>query len=79
MLLVKPAWRIPPLLIVIISVATAAFAYKEELWSESNYAFLAASKVEVEGLIFFFCLLLENSSLICVCSLFHVPLPSVLI
>lgn len=54
MLLVKPAWTIPPLLIVIISVATAAFAYKEELCSESNYAFLAASNVEVVGLIFFF-------------------------
>lgn len=78
MLLVKPAWTIPPLLIFIICVATAAFAYKEELCSESNYAFLAASNVKVVGLIIFFCLLLENSSLICVCSLFHVPLPSVL-
>jgi len=29
-LLVKPAWRIPPLLIVIISVAAVAFAYIEE-------------------------------------------------
>lgn len=30
MLLVKLAWRIPPLLIVIISVATAALAYMKE-------------------------------------------------
>lgn len=52
MLLVKPAWRTPPLLIVIISVATAAFTYMEERCSESNYAFLAASSVEVEGLFF---------------------------
>lgn len=29
-LLAKPAWRVHPLLIVIISVATAAFAYTEE-------------------------------------------------
>lgn len=29
-LLVKPAWRIPPLLVVIISVATTASAYVEE-------------------------------------------------